>query len=257
MTDEEIIMLRRRQRKLRSQMGGASRGGQSVPYTNYAVSLASASNQYLTVADSAAWDWSASGGFTVCGWINHATLAATQYIVGKYTSGQREWSIGTGASRFIAVRMSGDGTTQTNQSTTAQSSVAGTWYFLCLRYIPADTGAQINIGVNNGTPSTYSYASGLFNGTSRVVLGGSDVSIASSVDGKLDRFGFWSRPLTAPEITQLYNSAAGLKYSDLDAGLKTNLVAYYDLDEETGDRVDSHAGLNMTPVNTPTRGTGI
>lgn len=252
---DEEMMLRRRRRKMQSAGGNA--GGSSVPYVNYALAVASASNQYLTVADSAAWNWSASGGFTICGWINHATLAATQHIVGKYTSTQREWSMGTGATRFLSVRLSGDGTAQTNASTSAQVAVAGTWAFLCLRYIPANAGAEINLSVNNGTPQTAAHAAGLFNGTSRIVLGGSDVAIASSVDGKLDRFGFWSRPLSNSEVTQLYNAAAGLKYSDLDAGLKTSLVAYYDLDEATGDRVDAHAGLNMTPVNSPTRGAGV
>ena len=229
----------------------------AVPYVNYALAVASASNQYLTLADSAAWNWSAAAGFTVAGWVNPATMVATQYIAGKYASGQREWSVGYSSTRFLAVRMSNDGTAQSNRSFSKQVAAAGSWSFVVLRYTPANVGTEISVSVNDDTPETAAHSTGLFNGTSRIVLGGSDVSITNSVDGKLDRFGFWSRPLSNSEVTQLYNAAAGLKYSDLDAGLKTNLVAYYDLDEATGDRVDAHAGLNMTPVNTPTRGTGV
>lgn len=207
---DEEMMLRRRRRKMQSAGGNA--GGSSVPYVNYALAVASASNQYLTLADSAAWNWSGGGGFTVAGWVNPATLVATQYIAGKYTSGQREWNIGYSSTRFISVRMSNDGTAQTNASLSVQVATAGSWSFVAFRYIPANVGAELSVSVNDGTPATAAHGTGLFNGTSRIVLGGSDVSITASTDGKLDRFGFWSRPLSNSEVTQLYNAAAGLKY---------------------------------------------
>jgi hypothetical protein len=76
-------------------------------------------------------------------------------------------------------------------------------------------------------------------------------------DGAVDSFGIWARALSAGDATTLYNSGNGVVYSDLSAGMKTNLISWYDLDEVSGSRADSHGSNTLTDNNTVTSATGI
>lgn len=76
-------------------------------------------------------------------------------------------------------------------------------------------------------------------------LGGSSV-VGQWVDGDVDSVGYWSRALTADEVAALYAGGVGRTYQNLPVGLKVGLVAWHDLDEETGTRSDAHAGHDFS-----------
>jgi hypothetical protein len=57
--------------------------------------------------------------------------------------------------------------------------------------------------------------------------------------------GYWNRVLTASEVTQLWNNAAGRTYASLDSGLRTNLVSWWALNQNSV-TADSHGGNNLT-----------
>ena len=42
-----------------------------------------------------------------------------------------------------------------------------------------------------------------------------------------------------------------------DSNLSTSLVSYWELEESSGTRTDSHGSNDLTAINTPGQGTGI
>jgi len=61
---------------------------------------------------------------------------------------------------------------------------------------------------------------------------------------------FWyDKQLSSSEISALYNSGSGLNYSELTAGQKTSLTSWYDMNEVSGTRVDSHGSYNLNSIN--------
>lgn len=74
------------------------------------------------------------------------------------------------------------------------------------------------------------------------------------MDGRIANVGVWRRILTAAEITDLYNSGAGKTYAQITAAEKASLVSYWNLDEASGTRFDSHAGVGLISGATRTEG---
>lgn len=87
----------------------------------------------------------------------------------------------------------------------------GTWYNALCWY---DSGTQkASIRVNDDT--TFTSPAGtvaLVQTTKTFILGTRDGASPPYMSGIIDEVGFWKRLLTAGEITQLYNSGAGLAY---------------------------------------------
>jgi len=61
--------------------------------------------------------------------------------------------------------------------------------------------------------------------------------------------------LTSDEMTSLYNTGRGKAYADLTADEKVGLVSYWNLDETSGTRYDSHGSNTLTDNNTVTSAT--
>jgi len=72
-------------------------------------------------------------------------------------------------------------------------------------------GTTIRLYVNNveGTSGTFT---GTLAGTKKVNIGRGQPNNAYNVDAIVDEYGIWNRVLTAAEITELYNSGAGLTH---------------------------------------------
>jgi hypothetical protein len=68
--------------------------------------------------------------------------------------------------------------------------------------------------------------------------------------GQLASVGFWKRALTASEVTQLWNNGAGRTYASLDSGLRTNLVSWWALNQNSV-TADSHGTNTLTNNGTP------
>lgn len=69
-------------------------------------------------------------------------------------------------------------------------------------------------------------------------------------DGKIASVGIWNRILEEDEKYKLMNNGASYHYDELDDDLKEDLVSYYNLDEASGDALDSHTGgLDLTDNN--------
>lgn len=82
------------------------------------------------------------------------------------------------------------------------------WYFIVAQYDPSQSGAEIRLILDNGTPVTAA-----FTGT-RVAGGAISVSrfFGTSHDGQMCKVAYWTRALSSDEITELYNSGSGIGY---------------------------------------------
>lgn len=86
----------------------------------------------------------------------------------------------------------------------------------------------------------------------RVYIGAEDSNDGASIidysDADIDEVGVWSRALTADEISQIFNSNRALAYP-LTAPTLYGGVAYYKLDEASGNAADSIGINTLTNTN--------
>lgn len=187
--------------------------GNAAGKVGNALSLASASLQYLSIADNT--DLSTGDvDFTLACWVNLATSAVTaQEFMGKWddlVALRREYWMGCFSSRFqFGVSSTGNNQTFQAANTLGVPSTA-TWYFVVGWH---DSVANtINIQVNNGAVDSTSYSSGVIDSAERFTMGANRTVPANFLNGKIDEAGVWKRILTSAERTALYNSGNGRTY---------------------------------------------
>jgi hypothetical protein len=227
--------------------------------SNGAAQFTAANGESLSVADNA----NLSTGdidFTIAGWVYFDSVISLSGIISKdnNSGNQREYDlrVSGGVPSFLC---SSDGSSITIVSSSVTPSTA-TWYFVVAWH---DSSANtINIQVDNATAVSQAHAGGVYDSTSKFVIGGRLEGTTDYHNGRIDSVGFWKRKLTADEKTWLYNSGTARKYAELgQAGtngidLKTNLKAYWNLDEKNLGRVDSHGSNHLTDNNTVTEAIG-
>jgi hypothetical protein len=176
-----------------------------------AASFASASSEYLSVADNT--DLSTGDvDFTLAGWFYLTTKAASMDLVTKWgASGNFEYILtyDVTADRFAFFVSANGTTTAFVLADTFGSPSAGTWYFVVCYHDAS--GNLIGISVNNGAFNTTAHTTGVFNSTAPFQLGGRSVS-PQYLNGRADAVGFWKKKLSAAEITELFNAGAGREY---------------------------------------------
>lgn len=207
----------------------------------------SANSEYLSIADNA--PLSITGEITVCAWVRFDTLPANDvYVVSKYlTSGNQRsyllfYSSASGEFRFY---VSEDGTSTGATAVSSFSPVADKWCFMVGRY----DGTNIKIWCN-GMEDSAAYANDIFNSTADFEIGHYDSASTGYIDGMIGRVGVWSRAITDDEILFLYNNRNPVEYENLTEAIKTSMVSYWDLNETSGTRYDSHSSNNLTDNNT-------
>ncbi len=160
-----------------------------------------------------------------------------------YTSDKFTWDISTDGGSTPSIKRVIDGTTLST----------GQWYHVYLEHDAASN--HIGISVDNNTMTTTANTGGVHDGTAPFKFSTS----GSTFDGRLAMIGFWKRLLTTAERTEMYNSGAGVEYSELTAAHRTSLTAYWNLDETVGNAIDSHVGdgsLDLSDNNSVTAATG-
>ena len=178
---------------------------------NNGVSLSGSASQYLSASDNATTDTPTTA-ITVAGWYKATSSFVSQPIVSKNYSGSwtapyASWLLRVDSSTVIGFGLNLGGTF-TNYEATVPTMTAGTWYYIVGVYDGSHIYVYLN-GVSQGTPPAASGTIGYSTGT---LMLGRDGSAAEVVNGMIDEVGIWSRALTSTEVTQLYNSGAGLQY---------------------------------------------
>jgi hypothetical protein len=189
--------------------------GNATGIVGSAVALASASSQYLSIADNAALSMGDID-FSICAWVRFDTLPGTASIATKWTTGgnQREYMLIFQSSRFRFFTSS-NGTSSTSVvANTFGAPSTGTWYFVVVWHDA--TANTINIQINNGTADSAAHSTGVVDLASTFYLGQAGFG-GALMDGRIDQTGVWKRVLTAGEKTWLYNAGSGRSYSAISA----------------------------------------
>jgi len=230
-------------------------------------------SESLSIADNASL--SITGDFSISAWIKLESLpsvAGEQYnIITKFATGAGNprgyyLAVNGGNELNVLYRNASDQTTAiAAQSNAFDSGDLGTWvHVACAVDVSAATAALYINGSSVTATVTEGSATSIVDSTAAFHMGSFDTGGATTgyFDGVIDELGIWSRILTSGEITALYNGGDGLPYYDPvdvknDTTLSTSLVSYYELEESSGTRTDSHGSNDLTDNNTVLGGTGI
>jgi hypothetical protein len=193
-----------------------------------------------------------SDSFTISCWANTSDVRNRGLVVDGDTGVGGTLGIWTnGVTGFTISLLKGQGSAICNGNTVLSNS---TLYHLVVVHTPYD-GVSANVQFYvNGSPD----GSAIFDiGTPSVATVkqiGTKSDTATFYTGMIDEVGIWSRDLSASEVTDLYNSGAGLQYPTGILPLWSDLLAYYTADNTPNDALGTYNG---TLTNGATYGTGI
>ena len=189
------------------------------------------SSQYLSRTDDATLSMGDID-FTWEVWVNLATATTTrQMLLGKDLSGTREYFLAfrnVASDRFSWSVYNSGGTAGEVTASNFGAPSASTWYqIICIH---DSVNNLISIGVNNGTPNTLSWSTGVNDGTAEFRLGArAFVGFNDFLNGDLGPVRLWkNRVLSSSDITELYNSGAGRTYSYITGATGGPWPFFYD-----------------------------
>lgn len=215
--------------------------------SGYAALFVSSNSTYLKLASNS----DIQGGdkdFTYAIWVNANTLGSNRGILSKWgAAGAREYRIyyDNGIGKMVFV-VSNNGTATTTLALTFAISI-NTDYFIVAWHDSVNNVIGLSV---NGTSTTTPHTTGVYAGTVDLEFGRSQGALY--LDGWEAKGAFWNgRVLSSGNRSTLYNSGAGRSYSELAGlGLDTNLVSWWNMDEEACTRYDSHGSNDLTDPQT-------
>lgn len=229
--------------------------------TGNAAQFTKANLEYLSIPDNS----SVSLGdidMSLSGWVymdSAPSPGETRVIIGKQDDNIGfEWTLNVYNNSGVATYPSfqvrdAANTTYGNVSATIGVMAPNQWYYIAAWH---DSVANtLNIQVDNGTVYTQAWSGGIRDSTAPLTIGSTYTGGGFYWDGRIADVGLWHRVLTSGERTSLYNSGNGKTYAGLAASEKDSLVSYWNLDEASGTRMDSHGGTGL--VTEATSGEGV
>lgn len=210
-----------------------------------------ASNSESLSSSSANFD-KADVDFSFGGWayVNLAVVSGSRMFISKFGgAGQRSYAL---VFNPITLRFEVFGSTDGTAITSlAWSAVSIKDNFYHVVGVHDSVNNLLKLSVNGGTFVTIPFAGGPASSTDDFRLGtNSSAPTTNGHDGRLDDFFFYDKALSQAEVTALYNGGLGVAYEDLSAGQLTSLVSWWDLNEMSGVREDSHGSNDLTDNNT-------
>lgn len=126
------------------------------------------------------------------------------------TTGEINWSVTSDGSTQVSVAASTYGALPT-----------GTWVWVQGGH---DASGNVTfVSVNNGTVDTQAHSAGVITDSNAPFLVGAINQGASNYwDGRIEQLSFWKRLLTSDDKAEIYNSGAGLAFSNWDVPTSTN-----------------------------------
>lgn len=231
------------QRLLTTILGGFEQGGAETPVIPPALlrsaDMTGGENDFFYYANDTSIDPGAShgdGDYTITGWIRPTGLDSPSNNRGIISKGSSvadpntiEFGLDVSYTFDKVQYWHSDGTTVTNLNSANSSLTNETWHFISITF-DGSTGI-LSLAINDGTPVTTSSVSAMQALTADVRVGDISSLGEDSFLGQLAAIGIWDRVLTSGEVTAIYNSGNGTKFSDLTVGEATGLLTYIDLDE--------------------------
>lgn len=198
--------------------------GSATGKVGNALSLVSASDQYLTIPAASQTGLGSAGSFAFGLWLKPTAYSATNttFICSKRDGSAAEFTMTTSAGSAILHFYLATGFSPQISGAFA----ADTWMFVVVGYNAATGNSCISI--NGAAPAT---AARTYAGTASAPFSiGYDLSGGlPKWDGLIDEAFYYTRWLTDDELTWLYNSGSGRTYTDLTAqSIVPHLAAHTD-----------------------------
>lgn len=182
---------------------------------------------------------------TVGAWINPANTSQSNTHVASYgiPGTSFNWSLGQTNTDCIFIMWDGGGSAAI---ATINGLVANRWQHVLFTF---DSATNVIKGYLNGVLAVTGSA-----GSNPTDTGGTLYYVTSNAlwSGQSARLGIWSGKLPVTEITSIFNAGRGKKYAELTTAEKVGLVSYFNADEVSGNRADSHGSNTLTDNNTVT-----
>jgi len=210
-------------------------------------------SEHLSIADGAQSGLDPSA-WTLVAWVN--IESAVTGAIGKWQTGNfanSQYSIQYNNVNFTCW-MASDAAGASKTHPTLNPGLDA-WHMLACSFDGADTGAEIGAAADGGGWQTS--ASALVQDTTTATAFRVGYDGGSKSDGRIASVGVWSAKIADAVLATLYNSGLGKQYTDLTSTEKTSLISYWDLDEFSGSRIDSHGSNDLTDNNTVTWGDGV
>jgi hypothetical protein len=188
--------------------------GQATGKVGFGADFERADNDYLYVADNAAFPHSAED-ISAFMWVKFESLVSWETFIQHSldTGNNRSWTFYLDGTT-LHFDLSTNGTAWTHDATVTWSPSTGTWYHLGFTYDVSAGEVRFYVdGSQIGSTDTTA-ATSYFASTARLQLGTfyDGGSTNGSFDGVMDQAGLWKKLLTSDEITDLYNSGSGMGY---------------------------------------------
>lgn len=179
---------------------GASNGSTATMVAN--------SSNAFTRADSAAFNVSTGGAFTIEAMANASALGSTRTIASQWANGQRSWNFSVMASGALQLQISSDGNSGTITSfVSGFTVVTGVDYYLAASFDISDTTTGVKFYfqdlTNGGALQTLSYAqsvTGIHNSTSAFSIGATNAGTSGFWGGNLDEVRFSNTALAQADL---------------------------------------------------------
>lgn len=200
--------------------------GQTTGQVGDAADLESANSEYFSVADHA--DFDVTDTFSYALWFKPESLATTlnsQRLLMKGNLGgdgnggyRLTYYNASGSNKLLMQIWDSSNTDEQWNTTNAQITSAGTWYFVAVTVEASTSSCTFYIdGSSVGTSNIGGSATGIGANSGSLYIGSFEGS-SGYVDGVIDQVGFWNKVLTSGEVSDLYNSGNGLVYEEASAG---------------------------------------
>lgn len=224
-----------------------------VPGMGPAAKFTRANSERLVIADNA--DLSAGDiDFTVGCCVRVDAATDSQTAIGKFlaTGNQREYRLTfrTSGSNHWAWSVSPDGTLAAITSVDSGAVTIGEWHFVLAEHDAARN--ELRIRINNGAPTIAAYSGGIFDGTAGFSIGSDHSAGTNHLDGAVKMAFVAKGLLTDAQLSELWNGGRGTRYARLPPSITAILAAWWEMDEPSGNRADSHGSNTLTDTNTVT-----
>lgn len=207
-----------------------------------------AQSEYLSRASTSSLTMSAGQAWTIGGWV-WLNSTGTDVLIAKRGSTVVEYQMYVSPG-FVIITTFYNGSTYPGASSAVQTS--GAWHFVIGSWSSAG-GGTVSTQVDNGTLVNTVAIGTPVSGTNSIGLG-ADVSVPGNFyDGRMQNWFVFGRLLNTTERSFLWNGGNGRNFNELDAAFKTELRAWWPLDEKSGSRRDVSGNANtLTDNNTVT-----
>lgn len=211
--------------------------------TDVAARFVAASGEYLSRATPSL----THDTFTFAAWVKLGSTADFRNIAGVYNTigNQRGWFLRTDITTgLLSAYLYSDGVTGGMASSSASVPV-GSWAHVCV----INDGANIRAYVDGVGGPAMPYTGGVFDSSADFQLG-SRGDASFPFEGEIAFASYWSRALSAAEVSAFYNGNTPRPYSDLSSSERVDMASFWHLNEPSGQRYDAHGSNHLTDNNT-------